>query len=366
MIVKRNKLSSAILTLCASALAAAGGLSVSAPASAASGKITMKIATSAAGHDPRNLAADEFAKVVNASTGCNVHALVFPNSQLGGSNSQLQQVQHGGLEAAVLPFAFAGGIQPLFQIMSLAFFLPDNPESLLELERSDIMHQLLETSLSHGMVGLGVWPTGYKEWVTTKPIRNLKDFHGLVSRVMPSKVLADGQSRLGIQNVSMDFGDLYTALQSGTVQATHNPIALIYSMKFYEPAKYMTITNDGVLAQVLFVSKKFWDKLSPTCHQEMWKATRQASDVSFHATYQQVPQAMEAFKKAGMTIIHISPEERKAMEKATFGNRDYFIKHTGKQGEYFVKGFEAEMKKIEAAHPNRPAFDVTNWKLWAH
>lgn len=366
MIIGKKGFRSTVLLMGAVTLTVAGGLFLSAPTNAASDKITMKIATSAAGHDPRNLAADHFAKTINASSECNVHALVFPNSQLGGSNSQLQQVQHGGLEAAVLPFAFAGGIQPLFQIMSVANLLPQNPKNLLELERSDIMHQLLKTSRSKGMVGLGVWPTGYKEWTTTKPIRNLKDFHGLVSRVMPSKVLADGQSRLGIQNVSMDFGDLYTALQSGTVEATHNPIALIYSMKFYEPAKYMTITNDGVLAQVLFVSNQFWNKLSPACHQEMWTATRAASDVSFHETYRQIPAALKAFKEAGMTIIHFTPAERNAMVKVTYGNRAYFVKQTGKQGAYFLKGFEDEIKKIETAHPDRPAFDVTNWKLWAH
>ncbi len=336
------------------------------PIAANAATLTMKIAHAAAPGDPRDLGAHKLADLLNASNVCDIRAQVYPNSVLGGSNSQLQQVQNGAIEASLLPASFAVGIQPLLGIMDLEFFWPQNPQLLLEVERSKVMDELLATTESKGIVSINIWPTGYKEWLTTRPLRTLKDFKGLIARVMPSQVLADGQTRLGAQNVSMDFGDLYTALQTGTVEATHNPIALLYSMKFYEVAKYLTMTNDGNLDQVFMVSKIFWDKLTPECQAEVRKAAQSASDVTYHSTYALIPKALEAFKKAGVEIIHITPEQREAMVEATRGNRDFYVKLTGKQGQHFLDAFEAEIKKVQAEHPDAPAFSIENASMWAH
>lgn len=307
---------------------------------------TMKLAHAAAPGDPRDDGAKRVAEILNAKNSCNLKVQVYPSSQLGGSNDLIQQLQLGTVEAALLPASFLVGFQPLLGIMDLPYFLPDDPQKLLKVHQSKAMKDLLATTASKGVMSLSVWHTGYKEWTGPHPMVTLKDYKGVNVRVMPSQVLAEQNRLLGLQSVSMDFGETYSALQNGAIKGQDNPITTIFFMKFHEVQKYMTMTDHGTLDQIFMVAKGFWDRLPASCQSELQQAADAGAKVSFDRTYQAIDKALKAFERTGMKVVPMTAEQKAVLAKATRPARDFYVKQTGKQGQAFIDAFEAEMARI--------------------
>lgn len=317
------------------------GLSV---ASAAG--FTMKIAHSANPGESRDLGAHRMADLLNGKNSCDLKVQVYPSSQLGGSNDMIQLLQLGSVESTLLPASFLVGFQPLLGIMDLPYYLPDDPQKLLKVHHSQAMTDLLATTASKGIVSLNVWHTGYKEWTGPHPMVKPEDYKGLTARVMPSQVLVEQNKLLGLQNVSMNFGETYSALQNGAIQAQDNPMTLIQSMKFYEVQKYMTLTDHGTLDQIFMVSKKWWDQIPANCQAEVRQAADAASQVSFKATEEGNEAALKAFKSAGMEVVTMTAEQKAVLAETTRPTRDFYVTLTNGEGQTYLDAFDAELAKI--------------------
>lgn len=310
-------------------------------------EFTMKISHSAAPGDPRDQGAQKVAELLNNSKTCDIKVQVFPSDQLGGSETIWEQVQLGGVEVMIAPAANLVPYEPLMGILDLPYFWPASPEQLLEVYQSEAMDDLLKLPEAHGFIVPGVWHTGYKNWTSNKALHTPEDFKGLIVRVMPSKILHKQNELLGMQNVSMNFGDTYSALQSGTIGGQDNPIPLIYNMKFHEVQKYITMTNHGILDQVFAISKIFWDKLPEACHTEIRDAISEGGKVTYAANEKLITEDLEKIKASGTTIVELGPEEiaaiKNVLEPAV---RDYYVELVGPKGQELVDGFEAEFKKM--------------------
>lgn len=322
-------------------------LSVAWLSSASAAGFTMKLAHSAAPGESRDVGAHKVADLLNGKNSCDLKVQVYPSSQLGGSNDMIQLLQLGSVEATLLPAAFLVGFQPLLGLMDLPYYLPDDPQKLLQVHHSQAMKNLLATTTNKGIVSLGIWHTGYKEWTGPRPMVTPADYKGLTARVMPSQVLAEQNRLLGLQNVSMNFGETYSALQNGTIQAQDNPITLIYAMKFYEVQKYMTLTDHGTLDQVFMVSKKWWDQIPPNCQKEVEAAVEEGSKVSFDKTYEDIGIAMKAFDKAGMKVVKMTAEQKKVLADVLQPTRDFYVNLTNKEGKKYLDEFDEVIAKVE-------------------
>ncbi len=324
-----------LVALCAAWIPAAGAAD-----------LVMKVAHAAAPGDPRDDGARRVAEILNGKNSCNLKVQVYPSSQLGGSNDLIQLLQLGSVESALLPASFLVGFQPLLGIMDLPYFLPDDPKKLLQVHRSKAMKDLLATTTSKGIMSLSVWHTGYKEWTGPHPMLAPQDYKGMTVRVMPSQVLAEQNRLLGLQSVSMDFGETYSALQNGAIKGQDNPITTIFFMKFHEVQKYMTMTDHGTLDQVFMVSKGFWDRLPASCQAELQQAADAGAQVSFDRTYQAIDKAVKAFERTGMKVVPMTKEQKAVLAKMTQGTRDFYVKKTGKQGQALLDAFQAEIARV--------------------
>ncbi|WP_397473095.1 TRAP transporter substrate-binding protein [Pusillimonas sp.] len=325
-------------------LVAAIGIAGVSAASAAG--FTMKIAHSANPGESRDLGAHRMADLLNGKNSCDLKVQVYPSSQLGGSNDMIQLLQLGSVESTLLPASFLVGFQPLLGIMDLPYYFPDDPQKLLEIHKSQAMKDLLDTTTSKGIVSLNVWHTGYKEWTGPRPMVTPEDYRGLTARVMPSQVLVEQNRLLGLQNVSMNFGETYSALQNGAIQAQDNPITLIQSMKFYEVQKYMTMTDHGTLDQVFMVSKKWWDQLPESCQGEIREAADAAAVVSYETTQKGIEEALKVFKSAGMEVVPMTAEQKAVLAEVTKPTRDFYVKLTKGEGQTYLDAFDAELAEV--------------------
>ena len=323
------------------------GLALAAAAAfapAANAQQVLKIAHILPAGDPRDLGARKLEELVEANPACEMDVQVYPAGQLGMFNDINEGVQFGSIEMSVMPASYIVGTEPLFGVFDLPFFWPEDSATLRAMHHGPAMEKLGATLAKHNMVLADVWHTGYKQWTGNRPLNTLDQYDGLVSRVMPSPVLAEQQKALGLTPVTMPFPETYSALQSGAIDAQENPNPTSWNMKFHEVQSHLTMTNHGTLDQVILVNKPFWEGLSDECRTAIEEAMPAANEVTYSETMKQEEDAMADFEKAGLTVVELSAEERKALADSILPKvRAFYISSTGAEGEEIVEAFEAEM-----------------------
>ncbi|MXQ09571.1 DctP family TRAP transporter solute-binding subunit [Alphaproteobacteria bacterium GH1-50] len=311
---------------------------------AAAADVTLKIAHVLPDGDPRDQGADKIVELVEADGRCDVDGQVFPSGQLGMFNDINEGVQFGSIEMSVMPASYIVGTEPLFGIFDFPFFWPAEVDALLELHRSPAMAELATEMEKHNMVMLDVWHTGYKQWTGNKPLNELNAYDGLVSRVMPSPVLAEQQKAFGLNPVTMPFPETYSALQSGAIDAQENPIPTSWNMKFHEVQSHVTMTYHGNLDQVILVNKPWWEGLSEGCKSAIMDAMPEANKVTLDQTMMQEENAMADFAAQGVEIVEVTAEQRDAMRDAVLPPvLDFYLANNGERGAELLEMFQSQM-----------------------
>jgi len=113
----------------------------------------------------------------------------------------------------------------------------------------------------------------------------------------------------------MPFSEVFTALESGTVDGQENPLATIVSNKFYEVQEYLSLTEHVYTPFVFLVSKSFWDRLSPEDQQLIREAAIEAGKYERELNRKANAEDLEELKKQGIKINEVSPEEREKMKQ---------------------------------------------------
>jgi TRAP-type transport system periplasmic protein len=115
--------------------------------------------------------------------------------------------------------------------------------------------------------------------------------------------------------VPMPFAELYGALESKAVDGQENPFAVILSNKFYEVNKYVSATNHVYAANIILVSKKFWDRLSPTEQRMMREAADESRAYQRQASRAAAQKAVAELQAKGMQYNEVAPAEQARMRQ---------------------------------------------------
>jgi C4-dicarboxylate-binding protein DctP len=203
-----------------------------------------------------------------------------------------------------------------FEVFDLPFIFDDDKD-LHNVTQGRIGQQLFKMLESKGITGLAYWDNGFKQMSSNKPLKTPADFRGQKIRIQSSKVL-DGQMRaLGATPQVMAFSEVYQALQTGVVDGQENTWSNIYTQKFYEVQKYITVSNHGVIEYAVIVNKKFWDGLPADIRATLDGAMKDATTYANDIAKQENDDALEKIKASGKSqIITLTPEEKKAWKKA--------------------------------------------------
>lgn len=333
-------------TACALSVA----LLLSVPGVAQAAKFTMRISHAAAVDDPRDIGAKAIAKILNAKNSCDLAVQVYPDSQLGGSTTIVEQVQQGYIQAAIMPSSYLVGTAPIFGMMDLPYFLPQDEKVLLKLYRSEPMKAFLGEATKKSIIALDIWNSGYMQWAANKPLLTPEDYKGVIVRVMPSKVLIESAKIMGMQPLTMNVTDLYQALQSGAVQAEANPINTQADMKFYEVAKTLSMTSHGTLNEVFMISKTWWESVPKSCQAEIQDAVMRGGDVNNESIDTINARDAEMMKKAGVKFVYPTQEQNDALAAVVRDKAEaYFVGQVGEAGKKYIDSFNAEIKRLSAA-----------------
>jgi tripartite ATP-independent transporter DctP family solute receptor len=293
---------------------------------------------------PVSFGVQKFGEVLAAKSGGKLKVREFAASQLG--NEMQQQA------------ALRGGTQEMFSASttSLAtvikdFGLFDFPFIVGSIAQADALatgaygQAMLETLPEKDLNGLGYWGLGFRNVTNSKhAIAKVEDFDGLKLRVIPNPVYLETFKAFKANPVPMNFGELYTALETKTVDGQENPYSVILSNKFYEVQKFVSSTNHTFTQNIVLVSKKFWDKLSPTEQKMLRDTFAETRDYQKEQTRIASDKALDELKAKGMQFNEVAATELARMRGAVKQVAERFSAEYD-QGK--VKLFNAELERVQ-------------------
>jgi TRAP-type transport system periplasmic protein len=265
---------------------------------------------------PVSFGVQKFAEILLAKSGGKLRVREFASSQLGNELQQQSALRGGTQEMLSASTTSLATVIPEFGLLDFPFIVSttDQAEALA---RGAFGKAMIDALPARGLIGLGYWGLGFRNVTNSKhPIAKLEDFGGLKLRVIPNPVYLESFGAFKANPIPMAFGELYSALETRTVDGQENPYTVILSNKFYEVQKYVSATNHTFTQNIIIVSKIFWDKLSPAEQRMMQDAYNESRDYQKEQTRLQTEKALAELQAKGMQYNAVAPEELERMRKA--------------------------------------------------
>ncbi|MDP2419274.1 MAG: TRAP transporter substrate-binding protein [Hydrogenophaga sp.] len=260
-------------------------------------------------------AAKVFADEVEKASGGKMKVRAIGAAALG-SDVQMQQALIGGAqEMMVGSTATLVGITKEMAIWDTPFLFNNTKEADAVLD-GPVGQKVMDKLQEKGLVGLVYWENGFRNLTNSKrAVTKFEDMEGIKLRVMQNTVFIDTFKTLGANAVPLAFSELFTALETKTVDGQENPFNTILSSKFYEVQKYLTVTNHVYSPWIVLVSKKYWDGLSKDEQKVLLDAAKKSRDFERQDTRAEGAKALADLKGKGMQINELSPSEANRMRE---------------------------------------------------
>jgi TRAP-type transport system periplasmic protein len=206
------------------------------------------------------LSSEEFAKRANAKLAGKAKVTVFGSSQLGGDKEMVQKLKLGTIDLA-LPSSVMTSESDLFGIFELPYLVQDR-KHMQRIEKDIVWPVLAPEAEKKGLKILGVWENGYRHITNNKrPIVVPADLKGIKLRVPEGKWRVRMFQEYGANPSPMSFKEVFTALQTGVMDGQENPFTQIYSAKFQEVQKFISLSGHVYTPAYLTAGSKKWATL---------------------------------------------------------------------------------------------------------
>jgi tripartite ATP-independent transporter DctP family solute receptor len=262
-------------------------------------------------------AARYFAEDLGKRTGGKLKLKTYGNSSLG-SDIQMQNAVIGGAqELAIVSTTTLVGVVSDFGVFDLPFVFGNEREADAILD-GPFGKALIDKLVEKDLIGLVYWENGFRNLTNKKrAIAKVEDMQGIKLRVMQNPVYIDMFKSFGANALPLPFSELFTALETGTVDGQENPINTIQSSKFYEVQKYLSMTKHVYSPWIVLASKKWWDKLSADEKAAIQVSAEAARDFERKDSRASSATAMEYLKRQGMQVTIIDDKEIARMRELT-------------------------------------------------
>ncbi|MGG0717718.1 DctP family TRAP transporter solute-binding subunit [Robertmurraya massiliosenegalensis] len=309
----RKKLYFVILLIFVLLLTACGGGSTSTSGEGSGDKITFKFGHVLAPDHPYNLAAEKFKEVLESNAPQEVQVEIFHSAQLGSERDLTEGLQLGTVDIAIAPGTI-GSFEPKMGVLDLPYIFRDREHAYKVLD-GEIGQELAADLPASDLRLLSYWENGFRQISNSqKPINTPEDLKGIKIRVPENSIYVDTFKEWGANVTTMAFGELYTALQQKAVDGQENPLALIYTNKFYETQEYLSMTGHFYGPAQVLISEKKWQSLSPEMQEAVQKAVDEARDFERQLLNDKDNEYLENLKSEGMKVNEVDVE---AFQKAS-------------------------------------------------
>ena len=262
---------------------------------------------------PVSMGVKRFAELVAAKSGGKMKVQEFPSSTLGNEMQQQSALQGGVQEMTAPATTSLAGIVKEFGLIDFPFSVSTYAQADALLD-GPLGQALIAKLPEKGLVSLGYWDLGFRNVTNSRrPITKPEDLEGLKLRVIPNPVFLETFKALKANPVPMPFTELYGALESKAVDGQENPFAVILSNKFFEVQKFVSATNHVYATNIILVSKRFWDKLSPAEQKIMQDAADETRAYQRQVSRAAAQKAVAELQAKGMQFNEVAQAEQARM-----------------------------------------------------
>ena len=318
----KKKLLAIILILCLVFTFAACGSSDSGNGDA-EGSFTIRVANVCAPGSPYDIATAKFKELVESGSDGRITVHCYNGDMTTDEIEGTEMVQTGNLEMLWTSMGSLNGFAPITDIMGLPFLF-DSPEHLEKCLNGEFGDKVLaEISKIDNIEAIAFHQDGWRNITTTgKIINSLADVKGLKIRSMMSEMLVDMYKALGAVPTSVSYSELFTALQTGLVEAQDNSLTICAADGFDEILKSACINNLFYAGGVMLVADDWLAGLSEEDQQLITNAAKEAGAYQRQWTLENEAKLTEEYEQEGWTITY--PEDKDAWVAAVQGVYDKY------------------------------------------
>ncbi len=278
--------------------------------------------------------AEEFAKRANAKLGGKAKVVVFGSSQLGGDKELLQKLKLGTVDIA-LPSTVMSSEADLFGVFEMPYLVKDR-EHMKRIEAGVFWKSLAPAAEAKGLKVIAVWENGYRHITNSKrPINAPADLQGIKLRVPEGKWRVKMFQAYGANPSPMKFSEVFTALQTGVMDGQENPFTQIYSAKFQEVQKYLSLTGHVYTPAYATVGAKKWASLPADVRGALEAVAKDTQAYVYQTAAREDNELLGKLKAGGMQV--------------NVPNKDAFIAASKPVYEEFAKEVKGAKEIIDAA-----------------
>jgi tripartite ATP-independent transporter DctP family solute receptor len=248
---------------------------------------------------------------------------VFAKSALGQEKDTIEQTKLGALAMTRVNVAPMNNICPATMVPTMPFLFRDTGHMRRVLD-GPIGDEILKSCEEQGFVGLAFYDSGSRSiYSVKKPIKTIADVKGMKIRVQQSDLWVSLMEAMGANATPMPFGEVYTALKTGLVDAAENNYPSYESTRHFEVAKYYNKTEHSMAPEILLFSKKTWDTLTPEDQKAIRAAAKESVSYMRKLWDEREAKSLATVKAGGAQIVEVDIASFRAAMKPVY---DKFLK----------------------------------------
>jgi tripartite ATP-independent transporter DctP family solute receptor len=214
----------------------------------------------------------------------------------------MELMQNGALDMVKSNAAELEAFSPAYSAFNLPYLFRDK-DHYYSVTGGEVGREILNSSSDSGFIGVTYYDAGARSFYTSKPIETPEDLKGMKIRVQPSPSAIAMVKALGGNPTPLAYGELYTALQQGVVDAAENNIPSFSLSRHSEVSKYFSLDEHTMVPDVLVISTSTYDKLTEEQKQALMKAAEDSSEYMKELWAASEAKEREKAEKMGVTFV---------------------------------------------------------------
>lgn len=262
--------------------------------------------------EPFDLGINKWKELLEEKSNGSIQLDIYPSSQLGSKNEIIDQMLAGDSVVTLADGAFYAerGVEDFGIVFGPYLF--DSWDEAWKLTESDWYKEQSEKLEKQGLKLItSNWKYGDRHTLTTKPVRSVSDLKGKKIRVPNNDIQIKGFEVLGATPTPMALGEVYTALQQGTIDGLENPLPVLYNGKFHEVAKYLTLDGHVKNFTTLVMGVDTFNSMTEEQQKIFIETAEEAGVYNNELVEEANKETLKLFEEEGVEIIEVDYEEFK-------------------------------------------------------
>ncbi|WP_077620821.1 TRAP transporter substrate-binding protein [Bacillus sinesaloumensis] len=256
---------------------------------------------------PVHLSLVEFGRLVEEKSNNKMKVEIYANGQLGSEREVLELTQSGAVDVAKASASALEGFESDYSIFSLPYLFESYEEFEKKMNDENITNEIYYKTEDIGFIGLTYYNAGIRNLYTkNREVHTVADVAGLKTRVQPSQTSVNMIEAFGGLPTPMAYGEVYTALQSGVIDAAENNETALVGNNHGEVAKYYMYTGHQIVPDMLVMNAKRFNKLSADEKKIIQEAAKESTIYHEDVWMKAITEQTEIAKtKMGVQFIEV-------------------------------------------------------------